>query len=75
MWVSNNVLLNGLAKACIFIGKKQNRKKVDLLFDQSFKILDYPNHTLLLSMENIGGGMAAPSKSAVGPIWLGHRLK
>ena len=26
-------------------------------------------------MENIGGGMAAPSKSAVEPIWLGHQLE
>ena len=26
-------------------------------------------------MENIGGGMAAPSKSAVGPIWLGRWLE
>ena len=26
-------------------------------------------------MENIGGGMAAPSKSAIGQIWLGWRLK
>ena len=26
-------------------------------------------------MENIGGGKAAPSKSAVGPIWHGHRLE
>ena len=34
-----------------------------------------PQHlrkTIKLGMENIGGGMAAPSKSAVGPIWLGH---
>ena len=27
------------------------------------------------NMENIGGGMAAPSKSAVGPIWLGRQLE
>ena len=26
-------------------------------------------------MENIGGGMAAPSKSAVGPIWLGRQVE
>ena len=31
---------------------------------------------LVESMENIGGGMAAaPSKSAFGPIWLGHQLE
>ena len=27
------------------------------------------------SMENIGGGIAAPSKSAVGQIWLGQPLE
>ena len=26
-------------------------------------------------MKNIVNGMAAPSKSAVGPIWLSHRLE
>jgi hypothetical protein len=26
-------------------------------------------------MENIGGGMAAPLKSAVGPIWLSRLLE
>ena len=26
-------------------------------------------------MENIGGGMAALAKSAVGPIWLGRQLE
>ena len=26
-------------------------------------------------MENIGGGTAAPSKSVVGPIWLGCWLE
>ena len=33
-------------------------------------------HRELEQMEhgNIGGGMVAPSKSAVGPIWLGRRL-
>ena len=30
---------------------------------------------LCLLMENIGRGMAALSTSAVGPIWLGHRLE
>ena len=30
---------------------------------------------MMCSMENIGGGMAAPLKSAVGPIWLGRRLE
>ena len=29
---------------------------------------------MIISMENIGGGMAAPSKSAVGPIVLGRWL-
>ena len=26
-------------------------------------------------MENMGGGMAAPSKSAVGQTWLGRQLE
>ena len=30
---------------------------------------------LILPMENIGGGMAALSKSADGPIWLGRQLE
>ena len=30
---------------------------------------------LILPMENIGSGMAAPSKSADGPIWLGRQLE
>ena len=29
----------------------------------------------LFTMENIGGGMGAPSKSTVGPIWFGCGLK
>ena len=36
----------------------------ELVFQISIRIL----------MENIGGGMAAPLKSAVGPIWLGRQL-
>ena len=31
--------------------------------------------TFVTPMENIGGGMVAPSKSAVGAICLGRRLK
>ena len=30
---------------------------------------------IIWGMKNIGGGTAAPSKSAVGPIWLGRRLE
>jgi hypothetical protein len=29
---------------------------------------------ILKNMENLGGGMAAPSKSAVGLIWLNRQL-
>ena len=31
--------------------------------------------SLISAMKYIGGGMAAPSKLAVGPIWLGCRLR
>ena len=39
------------------------------------RAFDINNITSHSSMENIVGGMAAPSKSAVGPIWLGNRLE
>ena len=39
------------------------------------RAFDINNVTSLSSMENIGGGIAAPSKSAVGPIWLGSQLE
>ena len=30
---------------------------------------------MVVAMENIGGGMAAPLKSAVGPIWRDRQLE
>ena len=45
---------------------------VQTLREKSFSI-EMPH--LPPTMENIGGGMAGPSKSAVGPIWLGRRLE
>ena len=39
------------------------------------RAFDIKDVTPLSSMENIRGGMAAPSKSAVGLIWLGCQLE
>ena len=50
------------------ISAKQMLDQESIFFLQP--TMDY-GHT----MENIGGGMGAPSKSALAPIWLGRQLE
>ena len=58
-----------------FTFQKNEHKKADVRVHLGLhsKVATVPS--MEVAMEIIGGGMAAPSKSAVGPVWLGRRLE
>ena len=59
--------------------KNSKNSRLHILFQSAninlSKKCPYLSSLMTKLMENIGGGMAAPSKSAVGPIWLGRQVE